>query len=110
MTVPPDAADSRSRMVRTNSGRMVTLASLVAAATASAAPAGSANLPLRGQAKVLGTMRPAADVENFLCDIPRGSALAVSVKGKTRGGPPFALQLLRSGIPEPGAAFVTKGT
>jgi hypothetical protein len=97
-------------MLSTTRRGIVTLAGLAAAAVAWAAPAGSVNLPLRGRDKVLGTIRPASDLERFLCDIPRGAALSVSVKGKTRGGPPFVLDLQESGTPVPGAMFETRGT
>lgn len=88
----------------------VTLAGILAAASLASGDSGaSVNLPLRGRDKVAGTLRPANDQECFLCDIPRGAALAVSLKGKSAGGPVFQLALLDGGTPVPGTSFVTKG-
>jgi hypothetical protein len=95
-------------MLRKTCRRVATLAGIFAAG--SVASADSVNLPLHGKDTVAGTLRPASDRENFLCDVPQGAALAVSLKGKSPGGPVFQVLLEDGGGPVAGAAFVTKGS
>jgi hypothetical protein len=89
---------------------LVVFASLAAAAaSASGDPSGSVHLPLHGNDRVMGTLRPASDQECFACDAPQGAAFAVTLRRKPASAPPFALAMTQNDLAVPGATFTTKG-
>ncbi len=69
----------------------------------------SVDVQLRGADKVGGTIRPATDVECFLCDVAQNTVISASVKSVGKTGPAFKLSLLQGGVAVPGATFVVKG-
>src|SRR5688572_31443239 len=98
----------------TSRTRRLLVLCVLAAGSASAlgvsVPPPDVDLELRGKDKVRTTLRPASEVDSFLCDLPRGTVISASArsKGKTAPAPHLAFQ--SGGDDVTGAVIVPKGT
>jgi hypothetical protein len=87
-------------------------AALLALAAASPSRAADdVDLQVRGNEKILGTLRPADERERFLYDAPRGALLSAAVKKAGAGGPVPTFELIDAAFnPVAGAVVTTTPT